>query len=234
MKIILSKDELEGLPSKLTENVKEEDGAFVYDGTAEGIIEDVAGLKNALEGERENKRKAEGIITKLADKFGADRSNVLSTVDEYLMKTTGAPRKLADYQLKEALRTVKGDELAAPSVMRDEGFLSWDANRGQYVVPGEDGKPLEHPDGTLFGIADAVERFRDHPRFGGRFFKGLEGSGGGSTPGGGEGPGGVQHPMREHATPDNGAPPKSMKIEDMNARQRMLAATVGGGLENYR
>lgn len=103
-----------------------------------------------------------------------------------------------------------------------------DPDTGVITVLGDDGVALEREDGTKKTHIDVLAEWRKDPMFAGNFAATKQ-SGSGSEPGiSGDGP--TKSPV-DPPNPD--APPRSMPISSMNTEQKMLAATKGGGYENY-
>jgi hypothetical protein len=227
MKIEFNDEEVAALPGEVREKVTEN----VFEGSPLDFIPDVNGLKSALEVTRAGKKTAEGLVKTIADKFGAKKSDVLHAVDDFISKNGKkgeVMKQLADERMRTVIAQAGGNIHTLPENVKAR--MQWSEELGQYFVPGEDGEPLKTDDGSLKGVPDVVADMKADQNFGNMFASRTH-SGTGSPPQkGGDGPNHLQSDGRI----DSDAPPKSMRISDMNSQQRRLAATEGGGLQEYQ
>ena len=228
MKIQFNDEEVQGLPDEVREKIK----GNTFEGDPLEFLPDVNGLKRSLAVTREEKKIAQGLVKTIADRFGVKKSEVLTTVDDYISKN-GKNREALKLVADEKIRTTVAEFRGNPDVLaanvREK--LQWNEELGQYIVPGEDGEPLKTDDGELKSVRDVVADMQASETFGKNFARTSNQSGTGSPPQkAGDGPSGLSDDGRS----DSDAPPKSMRISDMNSQQRRLAATEGGGLQEYQ
>jgi hypothetical protein len=226
MKIEFNDEEVAALPGEVREKVTDN----VFEGSPLDFIPDVNGLKSALEVTRADKKTAEGLVKTIAEKFGAKKSDVLHAVDEFIAKNGKKGeviKQLADERMRTAIAQAGGNVDLLPANVRER--VEWREELGQYIVPSEDGEPLKTDDGSLKGIPDVIADMKADKAFGNMFVSRTH-SGTGSPPQhAGDGPSSLISDGRS----DSNAPPKSVRVSDMTAQQRRLAATEGGGLEEY-
>ena len=218
MKIEFNDEEVAALPDEVREKIKDN----IFEGAPLDFIPDVTGLKSSLEKTRTEKKKAEGLVKTIADKFGTKKSTVLEVIDEFISRTGKkgeALKMVADEKIRTTIAEFRGSpDLLAANV---EKRVEWNEEAGQYIVPGEDGEPLKTDDGALKGVRDVVMEMKETDAFKGAFAA-SDASGTGSPPQkAADGPTGLPNDGRS----DSDAPPKSMRISDMNSQQRSLAAT---------
>jgi len=227
MKIEFNDEEVAALPEEVREKIKDN----VFEGAPLDFIPDVSGLKRSLAATREEKRISDGLVKTVAEKFGAKKSNILEAVDEFISKNGKKGevlRQLADERMRTSIAQAGGNIDTLPANVRER--VTWSEELGQYIVPGEDGEPLKTDDGLLKGVPDVIADMKADTTFGNMFRRDNKHSGTGSPPQkGGDGPSSLTDDGRS----DSDAPPKSMRISDMNSQQRRLAATEGGGLQEY-
>ena len=226
MKATFTDEEVQGLPEEVRTKIKDNK----FDGPPGDFIPDVSGLKSGLEKERTEKRAAQKLVKAIADKFGAKKSTILKAVDD-LIASTGQKGEALKMVATENIRTVIAQYRGNPHLLAAnvEKRVEWNEEAGQYIVPGEDGEPLKTDDGALKGVRDVVMEMKETDAFKGAFAA-SDASGTGSPPQkGADGRTGLPNDGRS----DSDAPPKSMRISDMNSQQRRLAATEGGGLQEY-
>lgn len=227
MKIEFNDEEVAALPDEVREKIKDN----VFEGAPLDFIPDVSGLRRSLAAIREEKKVAEGLVKTVAEKFGAKKSNILEAVDDFISKNGKKGevlRQLADERMRTSIAQAGGNIDTLPANVRER--VKWSEELGRYIVPGEDGEPLKTDDGTLKGVPDVIADMKADTAFGNLFRRTGKHSGTGSPPQkGGDGPSGLS----DNGRSDSDAPPKSMRVSDMNSQQRRLAATEGGGLQEY-
>jgi hypothetical protein len=213
MRIEFDETELERLPTtvreKITTNTVENDDGesvttHVFEGEPSEIIEDVKGLKSALEKEKENRRK----LSKQVEQNG------------------DALRRLADANMKVVIAESGGNVYALPENIKAR--MRWSDELGQYVVPAEDGEPLKNDDGSLKGVADIVAEMRADDRYAGLFRATLQ-SGSGSDPqNSGDG-----RSKPSSNTPADGLPPLSRSSATMSREEKVAIAKAGESFERW-
>ena len=227
MKIEFNDEEVAALPDEVREKVKDN----FFEGDPLEFIPDVNGLKRSLAVTRDERKTAQGLVKTIAEKFGAKKSNILEAVDDFISKNGKKGevlRQLADERMRTSIAQAGGNIDTLPANVRER--VEWSEELGRYIVPGEDGEPLKTDDGSLKGVPDVVADMKADTTFGNLFRRSGKHSGTGSPPQkGGDGP---SH-LSDDGRSGSDAPPKSMRVSDMNSQQRMLAATEGGGLEEY-
>jgi len=225
MKIEFNENEVESLPEEVRQKLENN----IFEGAPLDFIPDVDGLKRSLAVTREEKKIAQGLVKTIAERFDAKKNDVLAAVDDFISrngKKGEVIRQLADERMRTAVAQADGNVDLLPANVRER--VQWNEDLGQYVVPGEDGEPLQTDDGSLKGVADVIADMKADKRFGNMFASRTH-SGTGSPPQkAGDGP---SHTSDEQAP--NDAPPYNTPVHTMNSRQRMLASTEGGGLERY-
>jgi len=158
-------------------------------------------------------------------------SDVLHAVDDFIAKNGKKGevlKQLADERMRTAIAQSGGNVDLLPANVRER--VEWREELGQYIVPGEDGEPLKTDEGSLKGVSDVVADMKADKTFGNMFVSRTH-SGTGSVPQkAADGPSSLSSDGRS----DSDAPPKSMRISEMNPQRRRLAATEGGGLEEYQ
>jgi hypothetical protein len=192
-------DRLEDLPEAVREHyVATEDGRFRLD--ADGV-EDVAGLKSALDKERAA-RKALKAELAARDEAGAEPEDAEAASEaapepEPMPETAAAPdarraaleARLVDAEARAALQVARGvPELLLP-VLRDRLAVAEDDAGGLAVrVLGEAGEPQRRDgeDGAYLTVADLVEGLRADPVYGRAFDGSGKGGSGAPTAGRGE------------------------------------------------
>lgn len=190
-------DRLEDLPEAVREHyVATEDGRFRLD--ADGV-EDVAGLKSALEKERAA-RKALKAELAARDEAGAGDAEAVpddASEPEAEPEPAAAPdprqaaleARLVDAEARAALQAARGvPELLLP-MLRDRLSVAEDGAGGLAVrVLDEAGKPQrrEVEDGAYLTVADLVEGLRADPVYGRAFDGSGKGGSGAPTAGRGE------------------------------------------------
>lgn len=209
MKMIITEQELEAMPDAVRQNVDEDDdGNYVFEGEATGIVEDVSGLKSALEKERDGRKEAEDKLRSTAD------------------QSTASKKELADANMKVAIAEADGNVHVMPSVIREA--MVWDDDLGEYIVPAEDGQPLRKDDSTLKSVSDVVADMKKNSKYG-SLFKGTSHSGGGSPPGIGGGAG-----KALAANQDNdGLPPLTTSRRSMTREQKVAIINAGEDLDRW-
>jgi len=203
MRIQFKESELEHLPESLVEQL---DDDHVFDGDPTGIVEDVAGLKSALEREKENRR------------------NLAKQIEE----KSATSRKIADADIVTNIANLGGNVKMLPASVRER--LTWSDEHGQYIVPAEDGQPIRKDDGSLKNFVDVIKELKADEHFAGAFAASPQ-SGGGSDPGAGTKPGDAGRALNQD-TPD-GLPPKTASRRTMTREQKVAIINAGHDLEEW-
>ena len=216
MRIEFTESEVETLPDSLRERLEDN----VFEGSPEGIIEDVSGLKSALEKQTKLAKRTK-TLDKVIELTGSE--DVVTEIEKLQARASKASELAvseARLRIHHDIATAGGD--AALLIDKMVNSVSIDSESGEITVPGANGVPLEKDDGTKKTHIDLIAEWKADPAFDKVFVKTKK-----------RGSGGLSNEDEVTGQPTE-APPLTTRVSEMTTAQKIAGVREHGSLERYR